>query len=138
MSNRKQAKPKQARKSAAKAQRAHQAVVRSPKSSRSVAPRSSESAAASQHTAPVTLPVVEAPGIASEHKSETMMKDNKDQAKPVAAPEARPVAVVQAVQLAFECAHRLGRVRSPFEVPGVLAEIAMKQLTMFRSFVLPG
>lgn len=154
MSKRKPAKvSKQARsKVAAKAQRARQAVVRSPKPSqvRLIAADSNKSLPKLQDTrrdTPVlekpmaALPVVESPAIADE--SQRTMRENNSTEVVFSAPanvgadQTKPPEITQVIQLAFEFAQRLAQIKSPFEIPGVLSEMTMKQFAMFQNCVFP-
>lgn len=145
------------RKVAAKAQGARHAVVRSPKPSQVhliAAGRNKSLPKFEEETrrdAPVlkkptaTLPVVESPAIASQDENQRAIRENN-------APKAFDVfsaqgnvgrhqtklpEIAQAMQLAFEFAHRLAQIKSPFEFPSVLSELAIKQFAMFQSFVFP-
>jgi hypothetical protein len=147
---------KQARsKVAMKAQRASEAVVRSPKQKlRSVASFSAESSP-EVHSRPdatvfekltTAIPVPEKPTMASQDDSERTMRDS-DLAKPfnvfstmanVGAYQRRLPEVAQAyMQLPFEFAQRLAQIKSPFEIPSVFADLATKQFTIFQSLIVP-
>jgi hypothetical protein len=41
------------------------------------------------------------------------------------------------MKLAFESAQRLARIKSPLEIPGLFAELAMKQLAIFQNLIVP-
>jgi hypothetical protein len=41
------------------------------------------------------------------------------------------------MQLPFEFAQRLAQVKSPFEIPSVLADLATKQFTILQNLVIP-
>jgi len=45
--------------------------------------------------------------------------------------------ITQAMQLAFEFAHRLAQIKTPLEIPGVLSELIIKQFAMFQNLVFP-
>jgi hypothetical protein len=171
MSKRKPAKSsKQARspKITAKAQRAHQAVVRSPKPShlRSVAVGSTDSPPkrhnVSKQEAPVvekataalpvaekpttSLPAVEKPTTGLQGSREQTMRDNDSKqafgfssaTASVQAYQAKLQEIIQAnMQFGFEFAQRLAKIRSPFEIPGLLAELTTKQLAMFQNLLYP-
>jgi hypothetical protein len=163
MSRRKPAKSsKHARspKITAKAQRANQALVRSPKPShlRSVAVGSTDSPLKrhnSKQEAPVvekaatalpvaekpttSLPAVEKPTTALQASREQTMSDNaqafgfSSATASVQAYQAQLQEITQAnMQFGFEFVQRLAKIRSPFEIPGLLAELTTKQLAMFQ------
>jgi hypothetical protein len=167
MSKRKPAKSsKHARspKTTAKAQRANQAVVRSPKPShlRSVAVGSTDSPPkrhnVSKQEAPVvekattalpvaekpttSLPAVEKPTTALQASREQTMSDNaqafgfSSATASVQAYQAKLQEITQAnMQFGFEFVQRLAKIRSPFEIPGLLAELTTKQLAMFQNLL---
>ena len=157
MSKRKPAKgAKQARsKVAAKAQRARQAVVRSPKPSQVhlIAAGPNKSLRKIQkdirRDAPVlekpmaALPVVESPAIASQDESQRTMRENNatkafdtfSAPENVRAHQTEPPEIAQAMQLAFEFATRLAQIKSPFEFSSVLSELTIKQFAVFQNFV---
>jgi hypothetical protein len=158
MSKHKAAKtsPKQARsKVAAKAQRASQAVVRSPKTRqlRSVAPTATEtspalptSVDAADFEKPATATsVAEKPTIVSQDKGQpTTRQDdllkgfNVFSATANAAAYRKMPELAQAyMQLGFELAQRLAQIKSPFEIAGIFAEVATKQLAVFKNLVIP-
>jgi hypothetical protein len=157
MSKRKRsnASSKQVRsKVAAKAQRASQAVVRSPK------PRHLPAAAPSSakpspvlHTSPDAA-VFEKPAMAASVSEKPTMQDNgqpimrqNDLVKAfnvfsattnVAAYQRKLPEFAQAyMQLGFEFAQRLAQIKSPFEIASVFAELAPKQLAIFQNLVIP-
>jgi hypothetical protein len=148
---------KQARsKVAMKAQRASQAVVRSPKHGnlRSVASFSAESSPEVQSRPDATIfekstaaiPVAEKPTVASQDDSQRTMWDN-DLTKPfnvfstmanVGAYQRRLPELAQAyMQLPFEFAQRLAQIKSPFETPSVFAGLATRQFIMFQNLIVP-
>jgi hypothetical protein len=148
---------KQARsKVAMKAQRASQAVVRSPKhpNLRSVASFSAESSpkvhsrpdAAVFEKATTAIAVPEKPTMASQDDSQRTMRDN-DLTKPfnvfsamtnVGAYQRRLPEVAQAyIQLPFEFTQRLAQIKSPLEIPSVFADLATKQFTTSQSLIVP-
>ena len=157
MSRRKPAKSsKHARspKITAKAQRANQALVRSPKPShlRSVAVGSTDSPPkrhnVSKQEAPVVekattaLPVAEKPTTALQASREQTMSDNaqafgfSSATASVQAYQAKLQEITQAnMQFGFEFVQRLAKIRSPFEIPGLLAELTTKQLAMFQNLL---
>jgi hypothetical protein len=169
MSNRKPAKASKhvrSPKITAKAQRANQAVVRSPKPShvRSLAVGATESSPkrhnVSKQEAPVfekattalpvaekpttSLPAVERPTALQVGREQTMKdKDSKQgfglslATASVQTYQAKLQEIAQAnMQFAFEFAHGLSTIKSPFEIPSVLAELTIKQITTFRNLVL--
>jgi hypothetical protein len=159
MSKRKQTKAsKQARsKVAGKAQRARQAVVRSPKPSnvRSIATRSNE-APPKLHEEPTpeaavekfmaALPGIENPPTTSQDHSQRSTRGN-DLTKVlevftgtanVWAYQRKLTEIAQAnMLLAFEFTQRLAQIKSPFELPTVLSELTQKQSAMFQNLVFP-
>jgi hypothetical protein len=146
-------KRKPAKKVAAKAQPARQAVVRSPRPShvRLVEGGSNETQLniGSGPDAPVlnqaaaAFPAVESPGMASQDESQ---REN-DVAKAFDVFPASPNAlayltklpeIAQAnMQLAFEFAQRFARIKSPFEIPSVLSELLFKQFAIFQKAAFP-
>jgi len=159
MSKRKQTNAsKQARsKVAGKAQRARQAVVRSPKPSqvRSIAATSNElppklhedpTPEAAFEKFMAALPSTENPGIASQDHSQRSTRDN-DLAKAlevfsgtanVWTYQRKLTEIAQAnMLLALEFTQRLAQIKSPFELPSVLSELTLKQFAMFQKFIFP-
>ncbi|MFL6465872.1 MAG: hypothetical protein ACJ73N_15865 [Bryobacteraceae bacterium] len=160
-------KRKPAKKVAAKAQRARQAVVRSPRHShvRLVAAGSKESHldedsapdAPILEQAAAALPAVESPSMAAQDNSQRWMSENEsakafDQfpAAPHAAFRLFPAApqapayptklpeIAQAnMKLAFEFAQRFAQIKSPFEIPSVLSELMFKQFTILQKIAFP-
>jgi hypothetical protein len=131
---------------AAKAQRATQAIVRSPKDSRlrSVAAGSTESPPKrhtdAQHEAP---PLVENPATALQDACKQTMSDNDSKngfdfssaTANVRAYQAKLLEMAQAyMQFAFEFAQRLATIRSPVEFLSVMAEFTSKRIAMFRKY----
>jgi hypothetical protein len=132
-------------KTAAKAQRAAQAIIRSPKVRRlrSAEPGATESPPKrpddSQHEAPVAEKLVKA----SQDDCKQTMTDSDTKKGPnffsatanVRAYQAKLLEMAQAnMQFAFEFAQRLATVRSPFEFPSVIAEFTSKRMAMFRKY----
>jgi hypothetical protein len=147
---------------AAKAQRAVQAIVRSPKDSRrlrSVEIGSTESLPKRHHDSKQEAPLVENPVTALiAFKQEASLVENpavaalQDDCKQtmtdndskkgfdfysatanVRAYQAKLLEIAQAnMQFAFEFAQRLATLRSPFEFPSVIAEYTSKRTAMFR------
>jgi hypothetical protein len=129
---------------AAKAQRATQAVIRSPKDNRqrSVEVRSNQSPPKriddpQQEALPVENPVT-----ALRDDSKQAMTDNDNSNKGVdfssatanvRAFQAKLLEIGQAnMQFAFEFAQRLAAIRSPVELPSVIAEFTSKRIAIFR------
>jgi len=142
---------------AAKAQRAAQAIVRSPKDSRlrSVETGSTESLPKRDNDSkqeaplvenPVTTlqqeaPLVENPATALQDDCKQTMTDNDTKkgfdffstTANVRAYQAKLLEMAQAnMQFAFEFAQRLATIRSPVEFLGVNAEFTSKRIAMFR------
>ena len=142
-------KRKHLKKATAKAQRASQAVVRSPrpKHVRLVAAASNESPPKPHHSGPdesmTSAPAVERPTIATQVESQRTIRDD-DFAKafdvlPAAAnvgayrPTKLPDLAQANMQLAFEFAQRLAQMKSPLELPTMLSELMIKQFAMFQN-----
>jgi hypothetical protein len=142
---------------AAKAQRAAQAIVRSPKDSRlrSVATGSTESLPKRHNESkqeaplvenPVTAlqqeaPLVENPVTALQDDCKQTMTDNDSKnvfssaTANVRAYQAKLLEMAQAnMQLAFEFAQRLATIRSPVEILSVIAEFTSKRIAMFQKY----
>lgn len=166
MSKRKPAKAsKRARspKTAAKAQRANQAVVRSPKPSRQRSAATGSTASPSKRhnvsnqskrhnvsnqEVPVvekttTLPVADKMATVLRDESEQVLNDSKQgfgfssiamNAQPHPA-KLLELALAN-MQFALETTQRLVTIKSPFEIPALFAELTSKQLAMFRNLVL--
>jgi Phasin protein len=138
MSKRKPAKAaKHARspKIAAKAQRANQAIVRSP-----AGPTESPS---KSHANSKQALLVENPVTALQDDYEQTMTDSDSKKSTifslatanVSAYQAELMEMAQAnMQFAFEFVQRLAALRSPVEFPGVIAEFTSKQIAMFRKY----
>jgi hypothetical protein len=129
----------------AKAQRAKQAVVRSPKEGRlrSVAAGSRQSPSKSHNDeSEHEAPLVENPVTASQDCKQPM-KDN-DLKKGIDFSSAtanlrvyqtKLLEMAQAdMQVAFEFAQRLATIRSPLEFLSVIAEFTTKRISMFRKY----
>lgn len=135
----------QSRKPAARAQRANQSVVRSPKPRRlrSFAPVSAEKV---DRDAPVLEKAVtaisvastEKPAIASRDDSQRSMKafDLFSATTNVGAFRKLPEITLANMQLAFEFAQTLAQIKSPFEIPSVFAKLAAQQLTIFQRLLI--
>ena len=130
---------------AAKAQRATQAVVRSPKDSRlrSVAAGSTEFPPRRHNDSKQEAPFVENPATALQDDCKQTMTDNDSKkgfdfssaTANVRAYQAKLLEMAQAnMQLAFEFAQRLGTIRSPVEILSVIAEFTNKRITMFQKY----
>ena len=143
---------------AAKAQRAAQSVVRSPKDSRlrsagagtteSHPKRPDDSQEALLVENPVTplqqeAPLVENPVTALQDARKQTMTDNDSKkgfdfssaTANVRAYQAKMLEMAQAnMQFAFEFVQRLATMRSPVEFPSVIAEFTSKRIAMFRQF----
>ena len=144
---------------AAKAQRAAQAIVRSPKDSRlrSVETGSTESLPKRHNDSkqeapllenPVTAlqqeaPLVENPVTALQDDCKQTMTDNDSKkgfvvssaTANVRAYQAKLLEMAQAnMQLAFEFAQRLATIRSPVEILSVMAEFTSKRIAMFQKY----
>ena len=144
MSKRKPATaPKHARspKIAAKAQRANQAIVRSPKHShlRSVGAGSTESPPKRHNDSKQETPlVVENPATVLQDDCKQTMTDNDskkgfDFSSNVRAYQAKLQEIAQVnMQFAFEFAQKLATIMSPLEIFSVLAEFTSKRIAMFQ------
>jgi hypothetical protein len=158
MSKRKPAKvsKKRARSpnTAAKAQRANQAVVRSPKPSRqrSAAAGSTASPAKLHNISNQEVPVVEkTTTLPAADKMATVLRDESEQAMNQSKQgfgfssialnaQAHPAKLLEIglanMQFALEIAQRLVTIKSPFEIPALFAELTSKQMAMFQNLVL--
>jgi Phasin protein len=127
---------------AAKAQRAAQAIVRSPKDSRlrSVGAGPTESPAKLHIDSPQEALFIESPATTIKDDCNQTMTDNVSKkatissaAANVRAYQAKLLEMAQAnMQFAFEFAQRLATIRSPAEFPSVIAEFTSKRIAMFR------
>ena len=132
---------------AAKAQRAAQAIVRSPKASvpRSVGADSNEPPPKRHEDSQQDALLVEDPQLnpetALQDDSKLMTENNSKKGidflssanANVRAYQAKLLEMAQAnMQFAFEFAQRLATIRSPIEFPSVIAEFTSKQIAMFR------
>jgi len=148
LNNRKPAKAsKHARspKTAAKAQRAAQAVVRSPRNSRlrPVAAGSAESTRERHNDANQEAGLVENPAIALQEDYKQPMTDSDPEKSlffssataNVQAYQAKLLEITQAnMQFSFEFARRLAAIRSPVEYLSVIAGFTSKRIDMFRKY----
>src|SRR4029453_11311666 len=118
------------------AQRANQAIIRSPKNSplRSVAAESSPKQEA---------PLVESPAAALQDDFKQTMRDNDSNkgfdfssaTASVRAYQAKLVEMAQAnMQFALEFAQRLATIRSPLEFLRVIEELTSKRMAMFQKY----
>jgi hypothetical protein len=126
---------------AAKAQRAAQAIVRSPKDSvlRSVGAGSTEPPP-KRHNASQDALLVGNPETALQGESKQMTENDSKKGinffsanANVRACQTKLLEIAQAnMQFAFEFAQRLATIRSPVEFPTVIAEFTSKRIAMFR------
>jgi hypothetical protein len=141
---------------AAKAQRAAQAIVRSPKNSvpRSVAAGSTEPPPKHHNESQQDALLIESPELLVEDNPELLVENPEtalqDHATPmtdnsnkginfsltnadVRAYQVKLLEMAQAnMQFAFEFAQRLTTIRSPIEFPSVIAEFTSKRIAMFQ------
>jgi hypothetical protein len=126
----------------AKAQRATQAIVRSPKDSRLrlAAAGSTESPPKRHNGSKQVAPIVENPATALQDDCKQTMTDNDSKkgfdfslaTANVRTYQAKLLEMPQAdMQFAFEFAQRLAAIRSPVEFPRVIAEFTSKRIAMF-------
>ena len=125
-------------KMAVKAQRANQAVVRSPKQShRSIAVGSTQSPTKLHNEPKQEAPLIENPATALHDDHKPAMRVGFDLSSVTANVRAYQVMLQRTaqanMQFAFEFFQRLATIKSPFEVPGVIAELTSKQMAMFRN-----
>jgi hypothetical protein len=129
------------RKITVKAQRANQAIVRSPKESRlrPVAAGPTES----PHKRKQEASLGDNPMTAFQDDDKQTMKDTVSSkgfdfllaTANVRAYQAKLLEMAQAdMQVAFEFAQRLATIRSPFEFLSVIAEFTTKRISMFRKY----
>jgi hypothetical protein len=127
------------------AQRANQAIIRSPKNSplRSVAAGSTESPPERHNDSKQEAPLVEKPATALQDDCKQTMTDNDSKkgfvfssaTANVRAYQAKLLEMAQAnMQLAFEFAQRLATIRSPVEILSVIAEFTSKRIAMFQKY----
>jgi Phasin protein len=128
---------------AAKAQRAAQDIVRSPKDSRlrSVEAGSTESLPKRHNDSKQEAPLVENPATALQEDCKKTMTDNDSKkgfdfssaTASVRVYQAKLLEMAQAnMQFAFEFVQRLATIRSPVEFLSVNAEFTSKRIDMFR------
>jgi len=135
---------KHARSTKIAAQRANQAIIRSPKNSplRSVAAGSTESPPERHNDSKQEAPLVEKPATALQDDCKQTMTDNDSKkglgflaTANVRAYQAKLLEMAQAnMQLAFEFAQRLATIRSPVEILSVIAEFTSKRIAMFQKY----
>ena len=130
---------------AAKAQRANQAIVKSPKHShlRSVGAGSTESSSKRHSDSKQEAPVVEKPATALHDDCKRTMSDNDSKkgfdfssaTANVRAYQAKLQEIAQVnMQFALEFAQRLATIRSPLELLRVIEELTTKRIAMFRMY----
>ena len=130
---------------AAKAQRAAQAIVRSPKDSRlrSAGAGSTESPPKRPDNSQQEALLVENPVTALQDDYKQTMTDSDSKKSTnfssatanARAYQAKLLEMAQAnTQFAFEFAQRLATIRSPVEFPSVIAEFTSKRIAMFRKY----
>jgi hypothetical protein len=128
----------------AKAHRANQAVVGSPKTERLlfVAAGSNESPPDRHNDSKQEAPLVEERAIVLQDDIKQTMRDNSKKGfdfssatANVRAYQAKLLEMGQAnIQLAFEFTERLATIRSPLEIFGVIAEFTGKRIAMFGKY----
>jgi hypothetical protein len=125
---------------AAKAQRAAQEIVRSPKDRR-LRSGSTESPPKPHDDAPQEALLIEDPAIAPQDDRKQTMTDNDSKkgtnfssaTADVGAYQAKLLEMAQAnMQIAFEFAQRLATIRSSVEFPSIIAEFTSKRIALFR------
>ena len=130
---------------AAKAHRANQVIVRSPKDSRlrSVAAGSAALPPKPHNDSKQEAPLVENPASTLQDVSKQTMRNNDSNkgfdfssaAANMRGYQAKLLEMAQAnTQFALEFAHRLATVRSPVEILRVIEEFTSKQIAMFRKY----
>jgi hypothetical protein len=127
------------------AQRANQAIIRSPKDNRlrSVAAGSTESPPKRHNDSKQEAPLVENPATSLQDDRKQTMRDNDSKkgfdfssaTENVRAYQAKLLEMAQAnMQLAFEFAQRLATIRSPVEILSVIAEFTSRRIAMFQKY----
>ena len=125
------------------AQRANQAIIRSPKDNRlrSVAAGSTESPPERHNDSKQEAPLVEKPATALQDDCKQTMRDNDSKkgfdfssaTENVRAYQAKLLEMAQAnMQFAFEFAQRLATVRSPVDILRIIEEFTSKRIAMFQ------
>jgi Phasin protein len=132
-------------KTIAKAQRAKQAIVRSPKNSslRSVTEGSTESLPERHNDLPQEFSLVQNPATAAQDDFKQTVGDNDSKSgfdlssatANVRAYQAKLLEIAQAnMQFAFEFAQRFATIRSPVEFLKVIEEFSSRRIAMFRKY----
>ena len=132
-------------KTIAKAQRAKQAIVRSPKNSslRSVTEGSTESLPERHNDLPQEFSLVQNPATAAQDDFKQTVGDNASKSgfdlssatANVRAYQAKLLEIAQAnMQFAFEFAQRFATIRSPVEFLKVTEEFSNRRIAMFRKY----
>src|SRR5580765_6455440 len=127
------------------AQRANQAIIRSPKNSPLllVAAGSTESPPERHNDSKPEAPLVEKPATALQDDCKQTMTDNDSRKGLVFSSATANVRTYQAkllemaqanMQLAFEFAQRLATIRSPVEILSINAEFTSKRIAMFQKY----
>jgi predicted nucleotide-binding protein len=123
------------------AQRANQAIIRSPKNSplRSVAAGSTESAPERRNDSKQEVPLVEKPATALQDGCKQTMTDNDSKKGFVVSSATANVRAYQAkllemAQANMQLAQRLATIRSPVEILSVIAEFTSKRIAMFQKY----
>jgi hypothetical protein len=129
------------KKVAQKAQRAAQAVVRSPIARHAPAADSTKSPPEPQSDADQEARLVDSPAMVLQDDTKQTMTATEPKREPdfssamasAGAYQAKLLEMAQAnMKLALEFAQRLAWMRSPFEFPSVIAEFTTKRIDMFR------
>ena len=124
------------------AQRANEAIIKSPKNS-PLRSGSTESRPEHHNAPKQEAPPVEKPATTLQDDRKPTMTDNDSNngfvfysaAANVRAYQAKLLEMAQAnMQLAFEFAQRLATVRSPVEILSVIAEFTSKRIAMFQKY----
>jgi hypothetical protein len=129
----------------AKAQRAKQAIVRSPKNSslRSATEGSTESLPERHNDSPQAVSLVQNPATAAQDDFKQTAGDNDSKSgfdlssttANVRVYQAKLLEIAQAnMQFAFEFAQRFATIRSPVEFLKVIEEFSSRRIAMFRKY----
>lgn len=127
----------------AKAQRAKQAIVRSPKNSSSVAESSTEPLLECPNGSPLEVSLVPNPAIATQVDFKQTISDNDSKSRfglssataNVGTYQAKLLEIAQAnIQFAFEFVQRFATIRSPVEFLTVTEDLTTKRMAMFRKY----
>ena len=126
------------------AQRANQAIIRSPKNTplRFVAAGSTESPPERHNDSKQEAPLVEKPAALQDDCKPTMRENDSKKGlgfssatANVRAYQAKLLEMAQGnMQLAFEFTQRLATIRSPVEILSVIAEFTSKRIAMFQKY----